>query len=42
MYLDMMEKLLPNVRITVIDEEAGVLNIRPVGQAAPLLQGGQQ
>ena len=31
MYLEAMEELLPRVKLTVIDEEAGVLNLRNMG-----------
>ncbi len=36
MYLEAMEELLPRLKLTVIDEKAGVLNVRNLGAAAPV------
>jgi membrane protease subunit HflK len=35
MYLDMMSEVLPRMKVTVIDEEAGILNLRNLGQSTP-------
>ncbi len=47
MYLEAMEDLLPRVKLTIVDEKAGVLNLRnlgvPVSTAAPKApEGGQR
>jgi len=39
MYLDTMAELLPNVKVTVIDKDAGVINLRDLGTGAPRTTG---
>ena len=38
LYLEMMEELLPRVRLTVVDSSAGVLNLKNLGQPTPTPQ----
>lgn len=42
MYLETMAELLPNVKVTVIDEKAGVLNLRQLTGGAPAAGGNNQ
>jgi len=35
LYLDAMEKLLPGLKVTVIDEKAGIVNLKSLGDSAP-------
>ncbi len=47
MYLEAMEDLLPRVKLTIVDEKAGVLNLRNLGVGAPIAapkapEGGQR
>jgi len=39
MYLEAMEDLLPRVKLTIVDEKAGVLNLRNLGVPIPVVSG---